>query len=302
MARFFIRSTQPNLCTLKARLNVKQSQSLCSAMTLTLNQIKGVFLAGCGVCLLTCLFAVMEVDQSFFRSDSAKLMIHRKNVDVPVVHQFLNGEANFFGLSKNVSHTISDRRKHRHVAESLKSDNRNFSCPLHYNSSYVRSHISNLTICSDTNSKTYDLLLFTTMYYSNASLDIFKNTLRVTASMQERLNLKAVMFIENPGAFVSANETKFIQYACDLGWTVLLAPHCNKFGFPVFKSMFDVAMSTWDAEWYGYSNADVLFDASLMKTIKFIQAKSDVIDIPMLVGRRYSLKVSIHYALPEGRD
>ena len=127
---------------------------------------------------------------------------------------------------------------------------------------------------------------------SNASLYMFKNTVRVTASLQEQFNLKAVMFIENPGAFVSANETKFIQYACDLGWTVLLAPHCNKFGYPVLKSMFDVAMSTWDAEWYGYMNADMLFDASLLQTIEFIESKSDVITIPMLVGRRYNVEVS----------
>ena len=227
----------------------------------------------------------MEIkNELFFQTDSAKLMTYSRSVDV--VQRFLHD------VRKNVSHTITDRSKHRHVAESLKSDHGNFSCPLHYNSSYVQSHISNLTICSDTNSKTYDLLLFTTMYYSNASLYMFKNTVRVTASLQEQFNLKAVMFIENPGAFVSANETNFIQDACNLGWTVLLAAHCNKFGYPVFKSMFDVAMSTWDAEWYGYMNADMLFDASLLQTIEFIESKSDVITIPMLVGRRYNVEVS----------
>ena len=182
---------------------------------------------------------------------------------------------------------------HLHNVFNRMLTNRNYSCPTLYNSTHVRPHVSNPVICNNANSKKYDLVYFTTMYYSKSSLYMFKNTLRVIASLQERFNLKAVMFIENPGAFVSANETKFIQYACNLGWTVLLAPHCNEYGYPVFKSMFDVAMSTWDAEWYGYSNADMLFDASLMKTIKFIQSKGDVIDIPMLVGRRYNTEVSV---------
>ena len=171
----------------------------------------------------------------------------------------------------------------------------NYSCPAEF--SFAQGEEVRTFICNAGRGRTkHELVLLTTMFYSDRNLYIFRNTLRVVASMmKDQLNVKPVMFIEDTNSFLQANAEDFIVDACNLGWTVLLAPHCNEYGYPVFKSMFDVAMSTWDAEWYGYSNADILFDDSLMRTIRFIQEKEDAIKIPMLVGRRYILAVSARH-------
>ena len=167
-----------------------------------------------------------------------------------------------------------------------------YSCPAEF--SFAQGEEIKTIICNAGRGRTkHELVLLTTMFYSDRNLYIFRNTLRVVASMmKDQLNVKPVMFIEDTNSFLQAKAEDFIVDACNLGWTVLLAPHCNEYGYPVFKSMFDVVMSTWDAEWYGYMNADMLFDASLMQTIEYIEAKSDVITVPMLVGRRYNVEVS----------
>ena len=185
---------------------------------------------------------------------------------------------------------VTDDFVSRRTVEKMLMFFANDSCPQTYNS--AKHNASNTVVCNAVDDKHHHLIMFTTMFHSESSSFMFYNTLRVFSSLHDDFNVKPVMFIENTSSFTGSTATTFIQDACNMGWTVLLAPHCNEYGYPVFKSMFDVAMSTWDAEWYGYMNADMLFDASLLQTIEFIESKSDVITIPMLVGRRYNVEVS----------
>ena len=173
-------------------------------------------------------------------------------------------------------------------ASAILRNNYNYTC----SQTFQQLKISDLHICGDIHNIEYKMIFFTTMYYSASSAQFFRNTLHVIASMKRDHNVQPVLFIESPRSFVDNNATNFIQSACDLGWVVLLVQHCNHHAFPVFKSMFNVTMTTWsNAQWYGYSNADMLFDDSLIETVDFIQSRVGVLKIPMIMGRRYNLAV-----------
>ena len=152
-------------------------------------------------------------------------------------------------------------------------------------------NVSHIHICGDIMENEYDLILFTTVYYDKTHSNFFLNAMRVTASLQSSFNLQGVIYIENPMKFVDNNATFMIQTACDLGLVVLLCPHCNRDNFPVFKSMFNVTMAIWNSKWYGYTNADMLYDDSLLKTIDFLYGLNRSDPVPIVAGRRFHTKV-----------
>ena len=171
-------------------------------------------------------------------------------------------------------------------------ENRNYKCPLQLATPV---DIKHLHICGEIADLNYKLIMFTTMYHTPTHNIFFENTLRVLASLTHKHHIRPVLFTENPGAFVKANRTHLLQYACALGWTVLLVPHCNKDVFPVFKSMFNVTMTTWSNTWHSYSNADMLFDDSYLSTIEFVDSLSRFSEIVMMLGRRYQIAVKINF-------
>ena len=153
--------------------------------------------------------------------------------------------------------------------------------------------ISDIHICGNIRNTSYDLVLFTTMYYSASHMTFFMNTIQVIASLQIDYNIQGVIYIESTKSFINNNATKLIEMGCDLGIVVLLAPHCNYNNFPVFKSMFNVSMDIWDAQWYGYCNGDILLDESLIATMRFIQSLDRTLPVPMFAGRRYNTEVNV---------
>ena len=193
-------------------------------------------------------------------------------------------------LPKDRSWGIKHTVRSKNVIESLIRF-KDYNCPTVMS----RLNITNLHICGNIEDFNYKMIFFTTMYYSEASAPFFRNTLRVIASMLSYFHFRPVLFIEDPGSFIRLKRTAFIKYACNLGWTVLVAPHCNAYGFPVFKSMFTVTMATWKSEWHCYSNGDMLFDDSLLTTIGFVDSLTRLKKIVLIVGQRYHTEVNEFY-------
>ena len=177
---------------------------------------------------------------------------------------------------------IPDPRNLKHLY-----DHYNYSCP----DQNTFDNVSDILICGDIKNVRYNLVLFTTMYYDVDHMPFFLNTVRVTASLQSDFSFQGVVYIDNPRSFIDKNATYLIRIACNLGLVVLLAPHCNEDNFPVFKSMFNVSMQLLDADWYGYSNGDILFDDSLLTTLDFIQYHITAFKVPIFAGRRYNIAV-----------
>ena len=151
---------------------------------------------------------------------------------------------------------------------------------------HVYSNETSFINCGDLNTKRkYDVIMFTTMYFSKSTIEYFMNQIRVTSSLVAASNgsIKAVLF---PDEFISST---FSEYICSLGWTVLKIPKANKYGFPVFKSMFAKVQKLWNATWYGYFNGDILFDETLLSTLKFLEKPNDFWNttVRFASGRRF---------------
>ena len=154
--------------------------------------------------------------------------------------------------------------------------------------------IQDLHICGDVElGATFDLVLFTTIYYSESHILFFTNTMNVLASLQNDHHMKGIVFIEHLRHFKENNASQILATACQKDLLVLLVPQCNQHGFPVFKSMFNVTMETWDARWYGYMNGDMLFDETLLSTIQFVESQKRTVQ--MIAGRRYNLRVCSNF-------
>ena len=148
-------------------------------------------------------------------------------------------------------------------------------------------------VCGDLEpGASFDLVLFTTIYYSESHILFFTNTMNVLASLQNDHHTKGIVFIEHLRDFKNNNASHILATTCEKGLLVLLVPQCNQHGFPVFKSMFNVTMATWDARWYGYMNGDMLFDETLLSTIRFVESHEDTVSVPIIAGRRYNIRVS----------
>ena len=166
---------------------------------------------------------------------------------------------------------------------------KDYTCPT----SIKSFDVSRIHICGDTRDLPYKLIFLTTLYHNNSSMGFFYNTLRIIASMKHLQSIRPVVFLENVSSFLENQRTDFIRTACELGWTVFLAPQCNKYGFPVFKSMFKITKAAWsNTDWHCYSNGDMLYDESLVKTVDFVRSIGSYVDISLLMGRRYNLAVS----------
>ena len=195
-----------------------------------------------------------------------------------------------------INYTLSQNITAKYFAEPWKEimdtiySYKDYKCPTS-----IRSFdVSSIHICGDIRDLPHKLIFLTTMYNNNSSMGFFYNTLRVIASMQHSQSIRPVVFLENVSSFLENQRTDFIRTACELGWTVFLAPQCNKYGFPVFKSMFKITKAAWsNTDWHCYSNGDMLYDDSLVKTVDFVRSIGSYVDISLLMGRRYNLAVSL---------
>ena len=106
------------------------------------------------------------------------------------------------------------------------------------NESISRIELSKKPICpQDEEKETFYLTLFTTMYASPSKFFIFNNTLHVWAKLQPFVN--PVLFM-TPKDIAQAPD--LVSTACSLGWNVYAAPLCNREGYPVLKSMYEVVI------------------------------------------------------------
>ena len=125
------------------------------------------------------------------------------------------------------------------------------------------------------------LTLFTTALDKDWKRMIHNNTFRNWALLRPHVT---------PVFYFGSNDTlhKTAQY---YGWHVLRVPKSNTKGTPILKNMFMEMERTFSSHFYGYANADILFDEGLIKTLEkliyFLQNTSQV----LITGRRTNVPV-----------
>ena len=135
------------------------------------------------------------------------------------------------------------------------------------------------------------LTLATTMYERKDKLYIFNNTIHVWPKVP---GLKPVLFL-TPLETNDPGMVKLIVTACNKGWDVLVAPHCNNDTYPVLRSMWQVIVRNYESYFYGYTNGDILFDETLSLTLShIITHEPHVLSRKHLIsGQRHNIYVSI---------
>lgn len=148
-------------------------------------------------------------------------------------------------------------------------------------------------ICVHARSKNL-LTLFTTMYDRKDKMFIFNNTVNLWPQLKD---VKPVLFL-TPDNTSSPAMVRLVTLACNSGWDVLVAPHCNNDSYPVLRSMWQIVLSNYDSFFFGYTNGDMIFDDTLTLTLEHLKTHDSHIfkHKHLLSGQRHNIYVSHHFA------
>ncbi len=84
---------------------------------------------------------------------------------------------------------------------------------------------------------------------------------------QTFMNWASMKPVVNPVFFAVSQDTRCAQLALHFGWTVMKIPN-HRQGMPVFRAMFEHVSAVFKTPFYGYSNADILFNWGLVETVE----------------------------------
>lgn len=76
------------------------------------------------------------------------------------------------------------------------------------------------------------------------------------------------------------------ELAVDNGWELVSVPRENPHGLPFVRDMFEDARDRSRAEFYGYSNGDILFSDGLLKTLRALDSIRLSNDRMLIIGIR----------------
>ncbi|KAK2148242.1 hypothetical protein LSH36_507g00019 [Paralvinella palmiformis] len=97
----------------------------------------------------------------------------------------------------------------------------------------------------------------------------------------------------DPVLFVSPTEqnTSWIDIAISPNWTVRIL-HALRHNLPIIRVIVKDVLSVSSTPFVGYANADVLFDRSLLATLRYLSESLDVSkQMVLIVGRRRNIDI-----------
>ena len=68
---------------------------------------------------------------------------------------------------------------------------------------------------------------------------------------------------------------------------IILTGRVNRYGLPIVPSMFKIASEIVNADYYGYLNADIIFDPTLFDVLHFCKAEANAGRISRKVSSLY---------------
>ena len=110
-------------------------------------------------------------------------------------------------------------------------------------------------------SRHYKLVLFTTgEHYSPHILQKAKIIKNWYSILQQDQSIHTVVFTKSPAFIELFNGTS----------TVITSYLVNKFNFPIVTNMFDVIRHSFDADYYGYVNFDILIENNIIPALNYL--------------------------------
>ena len=125
------------------------------------------------------------------------------------------------------------------------------------------------------------LVLFTSFDYEDEKNITLTNSLK---------NWVSFLPVIKPVLFINRYFTEVANYASSLGWTVV-TEYNTRSRVPLIKDMFFRAQQISNASFYGFSNADILYDDSLLKTLHALEPCAEALHRFLVVGRRTNVDV-----------
>ncbi len=137
------------------------------------------------------------------------------------------------------------------------------------------------------------LTLFTTMVDSEDK--VLMNSITIRNWAQFGVMIKPVLFHTDM-------HNELAQDARKNGWNVLEINRTNRFGTPVFKDMFIRVRELYNSTFHGFSNGDILFDRSLLRTLKAVAKLQPPYNSTMVVGERSNFNVTTFLQAKYGQN
>lgn len=133
------------------------------------------------------------------------------------------------------------------------------------------------------------LTIFTTFKDVSSRISVQNNTIVNWASLGDAIQ---PMFFND-----MSNQSCLAAFAIKKGWIGVPLQRTNNFGTPLLKDMYRKAMSITKSYFYGFSNADILFDKSLINTLEGVLKVIGQLKFNALViGRRTNVYINNFYA------
>ena len=146
-----------------------------------------------------------------------------------------------------------------------------------------------MVICKAEVSNHTTLILFTTMFHTTYKQYLFNNTLTNYALLKPYV--LPVLFITDTA--MVENSGHLINKACEIGWTVIVAPVTTQYGFPILNAMYFSVINLYPSvPWVGYTNADILYTQRLPKVLDYMQRTPELANISFMSSRRINTYVS----------
>jgi len=126
--------------------------------------------------------------------------------------------------------------------------------------------------------------LFTTIRDRNCRKEIHRRLIKNWAALSPGLD---------PVLFVPSTEknSSWIDIAISSNWTVRIL-HALRHNLPIIRAMFKDVLSVSSTPFVGYANADVLFDRSLLATLRYLSESLDISkQMVLIVGRRRNIDI-----------
>ena len=100
-----------------------------------------------------------------------------------------------------------------------------------------------------------------------------------------------------PVLFTTFTNGSVLMEAQGLGWDILPINRTNRYGLPFIRDFYTTAYNLYNSTFYAYANADILFDETLVDTLRFFQSQSLKgrvdLDKVYVVGMRTDIPVDV---------
>jgi hypothetical protein len=127
-----------------------------------------------------------------------------------------------------------------------------------------------------------------TSYSVDVFVQIYRNSLLNRISLRSDVRVQSIVYYTISNDTTRPTMNNFLRLAFLTGWRIQMAPRISPIGLPYFKDMyFETAELIPNCTFYGYANADILFNDGLIETLQTVEKVSKTILVSRVDSSKY---------------